>query len=162
MPIGGWLIVVAIFLFLTPLGVIGTFVRDKNFTMTAWGIAGKGNAHKTLLAFETIGDIIMICYAIFCLVLLFAKRDIFPRYIIGFFALSFVLSAVYCILITVLLHKAPATVHLIAGVRSIVFAAVGIPYFLKSSRVEETFIVPYPPYNYRYEGSPEKKAGNIE
>jgi hypothetical protein len=38
-----------------------------------------------------------------------------------------------------------------AIVRSIIFAGIWISYFKKSTRVEETFIVPYPRDNYSYE-----------
>jgi hypothetical protein len=43
-----------------------------------------------------------------------------------------------------------AAMQALAG--SFIMAAICVPYFKRSARVQETFIVPHPPYNYSYEG----------
>jgi hypothetical protein len=49
-------------------------------------------------------------------------------------------------------------------IRAIIAAAIWVPYFKISTRVRETFIVPYPHSNYSYEewGAVKKTTGENE
>jgi len=162
-PLGGWLILVGIGLFLTPLIIVFNLFNSAHFSMAAWnryGTLAYGASLKSQLVFETACDIILAGYAVFCLVLFFNRRDILPRFIIGYYlyALAFC-TADYFFASSVSHHQLPDS-YLKAVIQSLVLAAIWVPYFLRSSRVQETFIVPYPSYNYTYE-SPNSNKGEL-
>ena len=159
-PIGGWLVLVAIGLVLTAAAAVFRQFSDDIFSLHTWS-AYSGSRHefnyKLALVYQLAGDTILAGYALFCLVLLLNKRDILPRFIIGYFIYG-VIFLFLKIIVVQPLHKATLTNDSISvSVRAFVIAAIWIAYFKKSTRVEETFIVPYPPYNYSYEG-PETPA----
>jgi transglutaminase-like putative cysteine protease len=151
-PIGGWLILIVIGLFVTPLNVARIFFDADYFSMPAWNVYAHHSGNfifRALLIWETVGNIIVFCLAVFCLVLLLNKRDILPNAIIVYFGFCVVLTLVdYCLAVN--LNKG-STSSISSLMRSIVIAAIWIPYFKRSTRVKETFIVPHPPYNFSYE-----------
>ncbi|WP_114940582.1 DUF3857 domain-containing protein [Mucilaginibacter endophyticus] len=153
-PIGGWLIFIALGLAGTALLTGSNMVSQDYFSNHIWNIY-HGSKHelnfRVLLVVEAIGNITLMVYAVFCLVLLLNKRDILPACITGYFAFAFVFFLADYILAANISSKLAETA-LNPLLRSIVTAAIWIPYFKKSSRVHETFIVPHPPYNYSYEG----------
>jgi hypothetical protein len=162
-PLGGWLILVAIGLFLTPVSVIYALSNSHHFKMSTWNAFGTysyGNALKAQLIFEVSGDVILMCYAIFCLILFLNRRDILPKFIIGYFAFALIFCIADYIFVSSASHfKVPST-YQTSIVRATVIAAIWIPYFLRSERVKETFIVPYPSYNYSYEKIPGDESLN--
>lgn len=154
-PIGGWLVLVTIGLALTALAAIFREFSDHIFSLHTWTLYA-GSRHefnyKLALVYQLVGDTILAGYAIFCLVLLLNKRDILPSFIIGYFIYGLIFFTLKIIVVQPL-HKAALTNDSISvAVRSFVVAVIWISYFKKSTRVAETFIVPYPPYNYSYEG----------
>jgi transglutaminase-like putative cysteine protease len=153
-PVGGWLILIAIGLAATALVTGSNMVTGDYFSLHTWNVY-HGNLHelnfRSLVVVEAIGNITLMVYAVFCLVLLLNKRDILPVCITGYFAFGFVFFLTDYILAANISSKLAETA-LSPLLRSIVTAAIWIPYFKKSSRVQETFIVPHPPYNYSYEG----------
>ncbi|MBD1363323.1 DUF3857 domain-containing protein [Mucilaginibacter sp. ZT4R22] len=152
-PIGGWLIIIAIGLALTPFMVGYTLIFGNYFDVRTWNTHTAGindAAFKALFAFETAGNVFAICYAVFCLVLLINKRDILPKYITGFYAYIAVFAVADCIFATAL-NGDVSDDTASSMVRKIIYAAVWISYFKRSERVEQTFIVPYPAHNYAYE-----------
>jgi len=150
--IGGWLILILIGLALTPIFGLFTMFNGNYFSMSAWHLYGHGKENlifKTLLVFEMSGNIILIGYSAFCLILLSNRRDILPKFIIGYFAYCtafFIIDYLFAVSLNVDSGQA-----LTAMIRAILIAAIWIPYFRVSTRVKETFIVPYPPENYSYE-----------
>lgn len=153
-PIGGWLILIAIGLAATALVAGSNMVTGDYFSLHTWNVY-HGSLHelnfRSLVVVEAIGNTILMMYAFFCLVLLLNKRDILPACITGYFAFAFVFFLADYILAANISSKLAETA-LNPLLRSAVTAAIWIPYFKKSSRVQETFIVPHPPYNYSYEG----------
>jgi hypothetical protein len=158
-PLGGWLILPLIGLFITPIYLIINLIDAKYFDISIWNgfsIYSYGDALKARLIFAVAGEIIMACYAIFCLVLFLNKRDILPKYMIGYFSYCLIFNIADFIFIALVTHYKVPSSYPNATLRSIVVAAIWIPYFLKSTRVKETFIVPHPSNNYSYEPPPGK------
>jgi hypothetical protein len=158
-PIGGWLILIGIGLFLMPIVMIQGLINNNYLNINTWNHydAVKGGfLLKVQLIFNVAGIVVIMCYAVFCLVLLLNKRDILPKYIIGFFSFRILFRIAEYILI-VARHRTPSSKFMEYGIITIIVSAVWIAYFLKSTRVEETFIVPHPSHNYTYDGPPEIK-----
>lgn len=156
-PVGGWLIVVALILFFTPLATIIKLINDNYFSMSAWDSFDNvhdGLVHKSLIVFEAAANTTISCYSVFCLVLLLNKRDILPRYIIGFFILTAACWIIDCVAFVLIHNTVPSETFITYGIKTIIFVCIWVPYFLRSTRVEETFIVPYPPDNYIYDPPP--------
>ncbi|MCO5936598.1 DUF2569 domain-containing protein [Mucilaginibacter sp. RB4R14] len=90
-----------------------------------------------------------ICFAAFCFFLMIKRRDIFPKFIIGLNAYW----VVFHLLVLILLQSAGAKTDTDDGkalMRSIIVAAIRIPYFIKSTFVQKTFIVLYPVNKYAF------------
>jgi transglutaminase-like putative cysteine protease len=163
-PLGGWLIVVAISLSLSILIVFISLFTNNYFDLNHFNahlLNANNLSFKAFFTMEALGNIFMICYACFCLILLLNKRDILPKFIIGlylFIIVFFVADAAAAYYIT------NGTVSSSAGssiLRSVIAAAIWIPYFKMSTRVEQTFIVPYPANNYKYEEMEAKNSNEI-
>jgi len=154
-PIGGWLIFVAIGLAATALTVCRTIYNADYFDMATWNTytASKyGFYYKLLLIVGAGGNIILMMLAVFCLVLLLNKRDILPKVITGYFLFALGFSAIFYV-ISLTVHDSKVAAQALKFLtRACIVSAIWIPYFKRSTRVEDTFIVPYPPYNYSYEG----------
>jgi len=153
-PIGGWLILICIGLVVTPISVIISLVNKNYFDQSAWNHLNTYSyaaALKSQQVFSVLGYVIIACYAIFCLVLFLKRRDILPKYIIGYFSFALAFHVANYVFIASVTHYEIPQEYFNGITRSAVVAAIWIPYFLKSSRVHETFIVPYPSYNYSYE-----------
>ncbi|GAA4316344.1 DUF3857 domain-containing protein [Mucilaginibacter gynuensis] len=150
-PLGGWLILIlVVFFFITIAGFFSLF-SEGYFDLDKWnkyGTAALSNQNKTLITIKAIGHIILTGYSIFCLILFLNRRDILPKYIIGFFISVVVVNAVTYIVSSSTLPDKNVYNDLIF---SIVMGAICIPYFIKSHRVKYTFIVPQPANNYSYE-----------
>ncbi|MET3978163.1 transglutaminase-like putative cysteine protease [Mucilaginibacter sp. UYP25] len=151
--IGGWLILVAIGLCLTPILILGGMVTNDFFGLNRWGITLPGMPkywYNAALTFEVLGNVFSICYASFCFFLLIKRRDIFPKLVIGLYAYFVVFQFVDYIL----LQNTGVDVRAEDGkdlMRAMVAAAIWIPYFIKSTRVQKTFIVPYPVNKYVFD-----------
>ncbi|WP_183559730.1 DUF3857 domain-containing protein [Mucilaginibacter sp. SP1R1] len=163
-PIGGWLILVAIGLAVTALNIGAQIFTGDYFNLNTWN-SYTTNKHglnfKLLTIVGATGNIILMVYAIFCLVLLLNKRDILPRVITGYFVFAVIFTLIYYVLALSTNNSNITESALTALSRSILVSMIWISYFKRSSRVEDTFIVPYPPYNYSYEG-PENKKEDVE
>jgi len=157
-PIGGWLILVALGLILTPVLGIISLANGNYFNINTWNnfsTYSYGTSLKAHWIFEIAGYVIIVCFALFCLLLFFKRRDILPRYIIGYFIFCLLFHVVNYIFIALVTHYKIPSKYPENMVRSVIIAAIWVSYFLKSSRVKETFIVPYPSYNFRYEPPPQ-------
>jgi transglutaminase-like putative cysteine protease len=153
MPIGGWLILIALGLAITPLAIFVTIINNGSFDLSKWNLALPGASkavYKAAFAFEIFGNIFSICYTSFCFFLLIKRRDILPKFVIGLYAYYVVFHFVdYA-----LLQATGVKLDIDDSkdiMRSMVAAAIWIPYFIKSTRVQKTFIMPYPVSNYAFD-----------
>ncbi|HEY8929778.1 MAG TPA: DUF3857 domain-containing protein [Mucilaginibacter sp.] len=153
-PIGGWLILVTIGLCLTPLIEVVNLIDTNYFTMLVWkriSTYSYGDKLKAHVIFKIVGDTLLICYAVFCLVLMLKRRDILPKFIIGYFLYAVVLRIGDYAMISYASKLQIPDEFGETIFRTIVVAAIWVPYFMRSTRVKQTFIVPYPEHNYSYE-----------
>jgi transglutaminase-like putative cysteine protease len=154
MPLGGWPVFIAFGLGITVLALLVNLASGDYFSLTKW------NAHlntrmeysfKALFVFEALGNALTLCYSLFCLILLLNRRDILPRFIIGFYIYSIAFLIADQVWANILVDSTDIGGVTYAITRTLIIACIWIPYFLRSERVAHTFIVPYPATNYRYE-----------
>jgi hypothetical protein len=89
------------------------------------------------------------------------RRDIFPKFVIGLYAYYVVFHLVdYALLQSTGAKPDPDNGRDI--MRSMIAAAIWIPYFIKSTRVQKTFIMPYPVSNYAFETNVQPQTGMHE
>jgi transglutaminase-like putative cysteine protease len=154
-PVGGWLILIGAILTLTALFAALVLISSDYFSLATWNLesASKQNiGFKSFIVMEVACFTVLMCYSVYCLVLLINKRDILPRVITVYFLFTGAFFLIDFICTFVLKHNKFVEPHPYALIYSIIMAVLWIPYFKRSERVEDTFIVPYPPYNYSYEG----------
>jgi len=154
-PVGGWLILIVAILILTALFAGLVLISGDYFSLATWNLNASNKedlSFKLFITMEVACFIILLCYSIYCLVLLVNKRDILPTVITVYFLFTAIFVLVDFIWTTTLKHNKFVQPHPYVLIYSVAIAAIGISYFKKSARVEDTFIVPYPHYNYSYEG----------
>jgi hypothetical protein len=148
--IGGWLIIVAIGLFIWPLRLLllcyKTYVPifQNNYleALTTPGTESYHGLWGPLIVFELTGNAVFFVFCIVLIVLFFRKSPLFPRLYITCLALNVVFVA-GDFFISDLIPAVSAesdTESVTELIRSIVGAAVWIPYMLVSERVKNTFV----------------------
>ncbi len=145
--IGGWLIIPILGLIITPIQLGYSIIDTGYFRDAIWHAYDHkpvSMAFNMILWLELIVNACIICYAVFCLVLMYNKRDILPKHIIRMYVGIMVAVIVDGILTHLLL---PDTTQDYKDVfRSIFSVCIWVPYFMRSVRVQETFTVPYGDY----------------
>ena len=148
--IGGWLVLPLLGLIVSPVRTAITCVRDfvpvfKPSTWAALTTPGGPGYHPLwvpVIVFELVGNVTLIAFTIFVLVRFLKKSRRVPRLMIilllgiaGFLLLDHLLVGLIPALSAV-----PDAQSTTALSRSVVAAAIWIPYFLKSRRVRNTFV----------------------
>ncbi|MGO9775686.1 MAG: DUF2569 family protein [Terracidiphilus sp.] len=141
--IGGWLILPAIGLAITPFI---TFYNLFGLDIPALSRYGSGlllNGHSGLiglLVFEIIMNIILLAGAIGLNILLYSKKRIFPKCMIIFLTANFLFILGDQIAVSALLASADRVSGITDVIRAFIGAVIWIPYFLNSQRVAQTFV----------------------
>jgi len=143
--LGGWLILVAIGLFVAPIIRIYTLVSAGGgyFSMQVWQTVAmpSGTAYHPLygplVAFEMICNILLLGMNLLVLCLFLAKRRAFPRVFIVT-ACSLALFLVLDAAGTALLHFKDDSSY-VDGLRGVFYTVLWSSYMLKSRRVKVTF-----------------------
>lgn len=148
--IGGWLILVAIGLVLTPIRLVAMMLPAyaEVFTSGTWDVLttpGSG-AYSPLWAPLLLGEIVinalLLCAGIVLIYLFFTKRRPFRRFYIGvsLFSLAFIVVDAYSFKLVLPDDPVfdPQTAREL--VRAVIAAAVWVPYMLVSKRAKNTFV----------------------
>lgn len=142
LPIGGWLILVGLGVSLTPLRLLYDFFTS-DFLLSGEGWLSmfytKRYEYFLFLLLEHIYNLIYLLVSVLAVVLFFQKRTSAPRII----SIIYGVSCLVTILDTVLaVQMSPGTtVDYKEIVRSVIAAAIWIPYLHQSQRVKKTFVV---------------------
>jgi transglutaminase-like putative cysteine protease len=146
--IGGWLILIAIGLIVSPLSLIynlistTAFFDQKTIQIIFNSDVSNSLAWAVIVIFELIYNVSVIVFIGLLLILFFKKRTILPRLIMYFYALTAIVNLADYYLI-----KRFVDFDFVDGntstavMRSILVAFIWIPYFLFSKRVKNTFVV---------------------
>jgi len=148
--LGGWLVLVQIGLYGTLLlAVVQLFVyaipsyaadtwttltsKDSELYHVLWG---------PLIAFETVYNIVLIAFCLYILFQFYTKKRMLPRLMIILYAGSLLFGVIDY----VLMLQIPVARELDDGslmrdmVRSALTCLIWIPYFMRSERVQNTFV----------------------
>lgn len=142
--IGGWLILPAIGLVLTPFVLLFQIFSENYFHKDIWNgfhEAGYENADalNLYLGFEFSYNILFFIYAILLIVLFFKKRSNVPMLMVFFYGANLVMI----LFGSFVLNQAGINDPTFAKdlFRSAFSALIWIPYFLMSTRVKNTFVI---------------------
>jgi hypothetical protein len=148
--IGGWLIFVAIGLFIWPLRLLllcyKTYmpIFQNNYweALTTPGTVSYHGLWAPLLVFEISGNAVFFVFCIVLIALFFRKSPLFPRLYITCLALNvvFVTGDFFFSDLIPAVAAESDTESVRELIRSIVGAAIWIPYMLVSARVKNTFV----------------------
>ncbi|WP_435623660.1 DUF3857 domain-containing protein [Flagellimonas sp.] len=153
LSIGGWLILPAIGLVLSPFIMLFQLVNLGYFDAGVWSVfessGYEGSTLMTVFLFmEFVFNLCFFMYVILLLILFFKKRSSFPNLVIGFYALNFLFPILdlvgYSFIFPEELQDSNMETYKEIA-RGLVSAAIWIPYFLISERVKNTFVNLYQP-----------------
>ncbi len=148
-PIGGWLILVAFGLIITPFRIVLQLFNNylPIFSSGHWErltTAGSGAYHvlwAPIIIFEMAGNVLLLALGAVTLALFFKKSRRTPKFAIGLYAFG----PAYLLLDLLLANLIPAVAsspdssHMKEMIRATINACIWIPYFLVSDRVKRTF-----------------------
>lgn len=143
-PLGGWLILVAIGVVLSPLRIaIDLFNAPEMYDRQMWAnlIALKFYGYFAFVLFAHLYSVIILTYAVLILILFIKRRSSLPKLITIFYAANAVMvvtASVVGVSMDPSMTEAPGYYRDITS--AVLAAAIWIPYFNMSSRVKETFV----------------------
>ncbi len=147
LSIGGWLVLPAIGLTLSPIFLVYEFLDGDYFNKNIWANALTfDNSHWVILlvGFEFIYNIVFIIFSVLVLVLFYQRRTSVPKLISAFYIISFVVPLIDAIISYQLfsdeLMGTYSTDVAKEIFRSFIAICIWVPYFNISKRVKNTFV----------------------
>ncbi len=148
--IGGWLILVAIGLIISPVRLMVLIGRDllPSFSSEIWtALTTPGTTiyhplWAPILIFELVGNIGFIAFVSFVIVYFFRKRRVLPKMIIALLIsnLVFILIDYFVVDLIPFVKSQNDTETLRELIQSIIACSIWVPYFLFTKRVKGTFV----------------------
>jgi hypothetical protein len=150
-PIGGWLILLALSLFLTPIVNIYNIVDGQYYNQNIWNAINDSSSpgyNENLPGYfllELLFRLVLIPLNIFNILLFLERRTSFPRFqiISSIFILAFSLFELNMIFLLNSEDSAANEEVYYGLIRSLIGASIWILYLLKSERVRSTFVFTY-------------------
>lgn len=153
--IGGWLILVAISLFLSFFAPLMFFIElsfifepDLWIYFTDPASEGYHGMFSYLIYFEVFANLTLVVFLIVIVMLFFKKKSAFPQYFIVYIIVSLFVVLTDVILADMVFGSYPDDWGLTASFEdnigqmfgAFVYATVWIPYMITSTRVKKTFV----------------------
>ncbi|MFS4454700.1 DUF2569 family protein [Maribacter sp. 2304DJ31-5] len=144
--IGGWLILPAIGLVLTPFNLIFQLFSSDYFHKDIWyGFQAAGYKNSEMLniyiGFELFANISFLVFTILLIILFFKKRTNSPILMVYFYGTNLGLILIGSFIINQFgIDDSTLVKDLFGG---IIGAVIWIPYFMNSTRVKDTFVTTY-------------------
>ena len=143
--IGGWLVLVAIVVTLTPFrlafDIVGT---SEFFDARVWNVLSTDSENAALFlvfALEMVCNALFLVFSLLTVVLFYQRRSSAPYFVMGLYVFSFLFPIIDEIAVG---WADPSTWDDTSGYseigRSIVAAAIWVPYMYLSRRVKQTFV----------------------
>lgn len=146
--IGGWLILPAIGLTITPLVLLSQIINKEHFNQNSWMVILDSDMEQKLsfilfFGAEIVFNFMFFVFSVLLVVLFYKKRTSLPIIISVFYAVNFIVPLIDLYIVNELvpdlndeLFDETTSKDLI---RSFIAAAIWIPYFNISKRVKSTF-----------------------
>jgi hypothetical protein len=142
--IGGWLILIAIGLVLSPLYILGSAVSTDLRVLMKPGATEALGAYPGLQGFieiELLLNLVSVAFLVILNILFFTKRSRFPSLFALFMGFQVLVVVADAIVAHIIVPNLPLSPDAAAGIfRPIVGAAIWIPYMFVSRRVKATFV----------------------
>lgn len=142
LPLGGWLLIVVLGLLATVYNQVKTISDDKHMDLNTWHFYSARQSStffKVILGTKVFAEIYIICFALFCVFLMYKQRDILPKIITVYFATSAILMTILHILFTRLYGDHPDSINDLTYL--VVSSFIGMYYFRTAERVKDTFVL---------------------
>lgn len=147
--IGGWLILVAIGLLVSPLlilinlgiNILPTFEPTLWRVLTTPGTKAYHPLSGPIMVFEAIGNIALLCLSAYAIVCFFRKSRSFPTLMISILLILpayLLLDLVLMVQIPIVAESVPKGFYWFVG--GTISSGICVPYFRKSKRVKTTFV----------------------
>jgi len=149
-PISGWLMLLAIRVFLGPVVLFTKLIVIGFFDNSFWDNlekTGKGNLFKVAYAIDLIGYSILISFSILTILLFIGRRQSFPRLYIMVTKWMIVATSFSALLSVLRDHSQLSFIpgyQIAPTIVSIVISLLVIWYLKKSEKVKQTFVFSYP------------------
>ncbi len=141
LPIGGWLILVAIGLTVTPLRLIYDFITS-DYLLSGEGWLSMWYAQNYtnffFLFLEHIYNVVYSLFSVLLVILFYQRRSSVLLLVPIFYGVSFIVTILDTALVAEI--NPSSAIDEKELFRSFIAAAIWIPYFLKSQRVKKTFV----------------------
>lgn len=142
--IGGWLILIAIGLVVSPLYILGSAVTQDVQLLANPRIQIVFDRHAglhALILVEIVSNLVLVAVLLALNYVFFTKRRSFPTYFICYMVLQIVVTIADIAMAHAVLPNVPVSAKSTTMiVRMLIGAAIWIPYMLVSRRVKATFV----------------------
>jgi len=145
--IGGWLILVAIALIRAPIAFCITLFRNvfpllRHDAWVALTTKDSDAYHRLwapVILSELVVNVIFLALALFALVLFFRRKQLFPKFMIGFLLANLIWQISLALVYRQIPAMAEESLFDAETIGQIIGCLIWIPYFLVSKRVRATF-----------------------
>lgn len=148
--LGGWLVLVQISIYFSLITITALLITNvlPIYEPEVWDVLTDPSSPYydamlvPLILFETVMNVVFVIGLIIALVLMYSKKRAFPKLMIGYIIAS--------LLFGIIDFAVASQIELLAEiedgqsatqiVRSMIYACIWIPYFIRSERVRNTFV----------------------